>query len=274
MKRGFTLIELLVVIAIIAILAAILFPVFAKAREKARQTSCLSNMKQLGLAVMMYTQDYDETYPYAYYYIDPVAGGSKGYHHWSYNAMAYVQNAQIFVCPSDKSRGLAPTNPGLDFQVPALSYIPNEAIFARPRAFFHAATLASVDAPADFIMLAEISDYPLALGGSSGPSGAALKSHRPVNCCTPWNNDSAYSTSYTQLSAADCQAAFDAAKLATAPMDETLPHIKYISPDRHNGGANYAFADGHAKWERFDSTLTSHMWGHAFYDLPGNPPIN
>ena len=62
-KQGFTLIELLVVIAIIAILASILFPVFARAREKARQTSCLSNMKQLGLACSMYAQDYDELLP-------------------------------------------------------------------------------------------------------------------------------------------------------------------------------------------------------------------
>ena len=62
-KRGFTLIELLVVIAIIAILAAILFPVFAQAREKARQTACLSNAKQIGTAVMLYAQDYDESFP-------------------------------------------------------------------------------------------------------------------------------------------------------------------------------------------------------------------
>src|SRR5882724_457674 len=72
-RQGFTLIELLVVIAIIAILAAILFPVFAQAREKARQTSCLSNNKQIGLAVLMYAQDYDEYYPMGAYNTDPNA---------------------------------------------------------------------------------------------------------------------------------------------------------------------------------------------------------
>jgi prepilin-type N-terminal cleavage/methylation domain-containing protein/prepilin-type processing-associated H-X9-DG protein len=76
-RIGFTLIELLVVIAIIAILAAILFPVFASAREKARQTTCASNLKQIGLAVLQYTQDYDETYPMATEgnWCDPAAGG-------------------------------------------------------------------------------------------------------------------------------------------------------------------------------------------------------
>ena len=86
---GFTLIELLVVIAIIAILAAILFPVFSRAREKARQTSCLSNFKQMGLAFFMYASDYDETYPFAY--------------QWKTNLQPYIRNTQINVCPSRQS---------------------------------------------------------------------------------------------------------------------------------------------------------------------------
>src|SRR5580658_7657312 len=91
MKKGFTLIELLVVIAIIAILAAILFPVFAKAREKARQTACLSNEKQLGLAEMQYTQDYDETFPSTNDY-------GTG---WAKTIYPYVKSLGVFACPDD-----------------------------------------------------------------------------------------------------------------------------------------------------------------------------
>lgn len=98
--RGFTLIELLVVIAIIAILAAILFPVFAKAREKARQTSCLSNLRQLGTALMQYAQDNNEMYPHDY--------DGPGYpnFYWNYGSSwpimlyPYMKNAQILKCPT------------------------------------------------------------------------------------------------------------------------------------------------------------------------------
>jgi prepilin-type N-terminal cleavage/methylation domain-containing protein/prepilin-type processing-associated H-X9-DG protein len=98
-RRGFTLIELLVVIAIIAILAAILFPVFARAREKARQTSCLNNVKQLQLAILMYVQDYDETFPLAQ---NADAGGGTAYR-WYYLIDPYVKNKQSWVCPSWRS---------------------------------------------------------------------------------------------------------------------------------------------------------------------------
>ena len=98
MKRGFTLIELLVVIAIIAILAAILFPVFAKAREKARQASCLSNVRQLMTAILSYAQDYDESLPLT---PDP---GAMSYLWWDITVQPYIKNTQVLVCPSDRTR--------------------------------------------------------------------------------------------------------------------------------------------------------------------------
>ena len=92
-KRGFTLIELLVVIAIIAILAAILFPVFAQAREKARGISCVSNEKQMGAAIMMYTQDYDESFP---------MGMDGNWHNsWAVTTQPYIKNYGVYRCPDD-----------------------------------------------------------------------------------------------------------------------------------------------------------------------------
>jgi prepilin-type N-terminal cleavage/methylation domain-containing protein/prepilin-type processing-associated H-X9-DG protein len=103
MKRGFTLIELLVVIAIIAILAAILFPVFAKAREKARTASCLNNCKQIGLAIMQYAQDYDERYPKCYTAMDGAGSAVRWYWYndtYTGQIYPYIKNKQVFVCPS------------------------------------------------------------------------------------------------------------------------------------------------------------------------------
>ncbi len=99
--RGFTLIELLVVIAIIAILAAILFPVFAKAREKARQTMCLNNVKQLSLGVMQYAQDYDETMPL-------LTGGVPFF---CDQIQPYVKSKQVLLCPSDNSPACCSATP-------------------------------------------------------------------------------------------------------------------------------------------------------------------
>ncbi len=102
-SKGFTLIELLVVIAIIAILAAILFPVFARARDKARQASCTSNLKQISLGIIMYAQDYDERAPLAVYNMD---GNSYKRVHGVYDLMEpYVKNEQVYICPSGPGAG-------------------------------------------------------------------------------------------------------------------------------------------------------------------------
>ena len=95
-RKGFTLIELLVVIAIIAILAAILFPVFARARENARRTSCASNLKQIGLGFLQYTQDYDERLPRI-----PADTGQLATPSWDIQLYPYMKSTQILACPSD-----------------------------------------------------------------------------------------------------------------------------------------------------------------------------
>jgi prepilin-type N-terminal cleavage/methylation domain-containing protein/prepilin-type processing-associated H-X9-DG protein len=108
LSAGFTLIELLVVIAIIAILASILFPVFARARENARRSSCQSNMKQIGLGIMQYTQDYDEKFPSGL-----VIGGYDSWKGigWAGQSYPYIKSAQIFKCPSDSTNAVAPAVP-------------------------------------------------------------------------------------------------------------------------------------------------------------------
>ena len=123
-QGAFTLIELLVVIAIIAILAAILFPVFGRARENARRSSCQSNLKQIGLGIMQYTQDYDETYPVTYNQY--VAGQ---YIPWNQTVQPYVKSTQLFKCPSNTADYNASPASGPFPAIPA-SYGMNQA-FAR-----------------------------------------------------------------------------------------------------------------------------------------------
>jgi prepilin-type N-terminal cleavage/methylation domain-containing protein len=159
--NGFTLIELLVVIAIIAILASILFPVFGRARENARRSSCMSNLKQIGLGVMQYTQDYDERYP------SQSIGGNGVAHldRWMDSVYPYVKSEQIFTCPSSSVNNLyknvnngrsAMSDGGAAYWLG--TYVWNVAYWgvASPnRGSFDSASIAEIQAPATTINVLE-----------------------------------------------------------------------------------------------------------------------
>ncbi len=220
-RRGFTLIELLVVIAIIAILAAILFPVFAQAREKARQSACASNVRQIGIAFMAYAQDYDETLPLGNY-PNPVTTDNIG---WQYQIDPYIKanfpdqvgtaagkSLSIYVCPDFVSTSADSR--------PSSSYHTNRAYFGTLETLvalqyrIPAATLAQVKSPAQDIFLVEGAD----------PPGTGAQ-------CT-WT-----------------EGADDPATYATYGnrMKECINRY-LVGRQRHSAGSNYLLGDGHVKW--------------------------
>lgn len=227
-KKAFTLIELLVVIAIIAILAAILFPVFAKARENARRTSCLSNLKQMGLGFMQYVQDYDSSYPARMYRAGSDTPGdgtgtilgliipppnTAAYVSTKWILEPYIKSKQLAVCPSFKGDEI--TNPG--------GYAYN-LIAGVPSAYGGPLVLseASVQQPSEMITFFDSSwfrdGYPVA----SATGG--FSNNWKVNFCTAINNAGSVCTS--------------------APLGSET-----INYGRHLGGAVTTYMDGHAKWQ-------------------------
>lgn len=237
-KPGFTLIELLVVIGIIAILASILFPVFAQARERARQISCLNNLKQLGTGISMYVQDYDEVYP-AY---DPTSldwgagpwgtGGQSAANfrsasRWVPELMTYARSPALFACPSDTDR-TRNVNQGLWRTPFAVSYGPNTLFFSpggRDGGPRFAVSSASVEMPTEKYLLAD--------------------------CATAYGFDmenigNLRYADYGPTRGQDRWAPAQFVRVARVAMRDASAG----SIARHSEGSNVLFADGHVKWLR------------------------
>jgi prepilin-type N-terminal cleavage/methylation domain-containing protein/prepilin-type processing-associated H-X9-DG protein len=239
-RPGFTLIELLVVIAIIAILAAILFPVFAQAREKARSTQCLSNLKQIGIATRMYSQDYDEVLVPLYLYSvhdtgGTLARGARRILLWEDLLQPYVKNSDVFVCPNWSSifssyRTTLPPGTGAGLQKLKWSYAGNNWHWwpggqnkapellgvmgvNRPGLGINA-TEASVDRPADTIYMLD---------------SASVEIWNPT--AHDWCNGGK---------------GYDATPVTMYQGFPSRGNVHF----RHSDGFNAVFVDGHAKWTR------------------------
>ena len=201
MKRGFTLIELLVVIAIIAILAAILFPVFARARDKANAAACLSNIKQIGLSAHMYMQDFDEHMLFACYSMGVNDPGGYSWWRWYWSLEPYMKNMDVLKCESYRfNPGRSPNSYGYNAYNLGYYYRAD-----RTTRMYTGVMLAEVPEPSNIIMFG------------------------PRYCAS--GDDMQRSITYY-----------------------------YCLPQAHNGGDNFCFVDGHAKWMNFGIMVPSEFY--------------
>ncbi|BDI34554.1 hypothetical protein CCAX7_66050 [Capsulimonas corticalis] len=233
---GFTLIELLVVIAIIAILAAILFPVFAKAREKARQTSCLSNEKQLALGFTQYTQDNDETYPWGnqFAYTDGPGMGVHEGRGWAGRVYPYIKSTGVFKCPDDPTSDTT-NHLGLNEHDVPISYAFNGNLDGGGSA----GTLASTNAPASTVLLYEVTNAPT---DPTNPAENDSPGGHGNDCGSGWIDQ-------TNGGRAVYATGLLGRNVGIGGFNSGGYGVANPTP-RHTDGANYALADGHAKYIR------------------------
>jgi prepilin-type N-terminal cleavage/methylation domain-containing protein/prepilin-type processing-associated H-X9-DG protein len=241
-RAGFTLIELLVVIAIIAILAAILFPVFAQARQKARQTACLSNLKQIGTGLMMYTQDYDETLPgndtsvegigFDLGFMQPNTGAQYTRRNWARDTQPYIKNLQVLVCPNAQPRSSASGGATSVYRETDVSgggnatYLLNQIASTK--------SLAVIQTPANIVYLQEYAYISRA---------AQCRPRRAIDTFTE-----EYTGAYQEFN---------------HPFYSTM----------HNGGGNRLYCDGHAKWTK-RTGMTFADYGAIGTSTPGGLAAN
>jgi len=237
-KLGFTLIELLVVIAMLAILASILFPVFSSVREKGRRTQCLSNERQLGLALTLYQQDSDERFPNG---VSPADGrpfwSGEG---WAGQCLSYLKDSALLRCPDDRT-----PSAGLHSQTVSYGYninlVSGEGYFQgfSPRG----EALADLPAPAQTVALFEVSGVSANLADTE-EGAAPLFVPGPNFSASGTGLDNRLYAQITVMTSPDNQYA-----TGTLGGRSPAPPSQFQQPaGRHSGGSNFLLADGHVRW--------------------------
>lgn len=231
-QHGFTLIELLVVIAIIAILAAILFPVFARARENARRSGCQSNLKQLGIAMHMYLSDYDTRFPSYYNYATSWSGASAVNMGWAEMLYGYTNNSQIWWCPSEDQAQAKPVDFTIAGNKRCTTYFYNSNFNCGWPGYQHSLSSWSkiesdIESPSVVVMMGEGGTYTASQSASCFSNTASDCPSAIPNTGTvsspgkgAWNKGNGWNS-------------------VAEALDEQ---------SRHLDGGNYTFADGHVKW--------------------------
>jgi len=284
-RFGFTLIELLVVIAIIAILAAILFPVFAQAREAARKTSCLSNCKQLGLAVMQYTQDYDEGYPINNWDTPAIGTADTDAHNagyrsavsWMWHIMPYMKNRQILVCPSDPNpkngwSGYDNTNAvtcDTSWGIPTpISYSANENLMAYGGINNPTGTGCLGGDPGWGLPL------PTTLAAVPTPASTYMIADYGRETIEDWWVNNLRAANYTRATGwsapgggAWCDNPSNGCKDGAGNLWVNM--LKLDSIYRHQRGENIVYGDGHAKFRNGNQIYTGEDWEDRFHAPEG-----